>query len=289
MPDLTAIKSLQTSQIIVALGGVMSSSPPLPPHVQRACSFLLGRQLLRPTGIRGLCAAVFGEEEVSEIEAPLEKLEHVSKVLSTIPQSIAPQVSRFFPGLVLFHLWQDFFTATTLQLLDILSDTENKAPSTHQRAAAFSLSRMLTHDYEHRSTVAGILLPLLHNPLLLDAPEIEEGVTTKADTAKKSLTPSSSISTLQLLLVNTDPSPNLVSALFTPIAPSLYTLYSYLESNKTSDPAVKEIVKGLLETWARVAASEEVVEGCWSIIDGKGGYWTADIAGELRRTDRYAG
>jgi hypothetical protein len=85
---------LQPSQIIVALGGVMSSSPPLPPHVQKACSFLLGRQLLRPAGVQGVCAAVFGEEEISEVDVSLEKLEHVSNVLSTIPQSMAPQVSH---------------------------------------------------------------------------------------------------------------------------------------------------------------------------------------------------
>lgn len=73
----------------------MSASPPLPSHVQKSCSFLLGRQLIRPAGVQGLCAAIFGEEEVSEGEVSLEKLEHVSKVLNTIPPSMTVQVSPF--------------------------------------------------------------------------------------------------------------------------------------------------------------------------------------------------
>lgn len=166
----------------------------------------------------------------------------------------------------------------------MLSVADGGSSPIHRQAAAFSLSRMLTSGYEHHNIVSSILLPLLHDSILLETPEIENA---PPDKAKKSLTPSTSIYTLQNLILNTDPSPNLVSALFTPIATSLYTLHAYLESSKTSDPAFREVVKGLLETWARVVVTQEVVEVCWLIIDGEGGYWKADIAGELRRTNRY--
>jgi hypothetical protein len=84
---------MPSSQAILALGGVISSSPLLPPHVKKSCSFLLGRQLTRPTGVYGLCAAIFGEQETSEDEVSLEKLQHISNVLTTIPQSMQVHVS----------------------------------------------------------------------------------------------------------------------------------------------------------------------------------------------------
>ena len=53
---------------------------------------LLGKQIVRPDGVNGLYAAVFGEEEVTGDEAPLEKLEHISRVLTTVPPGTHPQV-----------------------------------------------------------------------------------------------------------------------------------------------------------------------------------------------------
>ena len=47
---------------------------------------------MRPDGVRGLCAAVFREDEISEDKAPLEKLEHVARVLSAVPVSVKPEV-----------------------------------------------------------------------------------------------------------------------------------------------------------------------------------------------------
>ena len=84
---------MPSSQAILALGGVIANSPPLPPHVKKSCSFLLGRQMIRPTGVYGLCAAIFGEQETSEDEVSLEKLQHIFNVLSTIPQSMQAHVS----------------------------------------------------------------------------------------------------------------------------------------------------------------------------------------------------
>ena len=66
----------------------------MPSYVHKTCSFLLGRQLLRPGGIRGLCAALFGEGvEVLESDVSLDKLEHFATVVQTIPSSVQPQVS----------------------------------------------------------------------------------------------------------------------------------------------------------------------------------------------------
>jgi hypothetical protein len=53
---------------------------------------LLGKQIVRPDGVNGLYAAVFGKEEMTGDDAPLEKLEHISRVLTTVPPGTHPQV-----------------------------------------------------------------------------------------------------------------------------------------------------------------------------------------------------
>jgi len=45
---------------------------------------------MRPDGVRGLFAAVFGENELEE--APLEKLLHVAQILGAVPSVVAAEV-----------------------------------------------------------------------------------------------------------------------------------------------------------------------------------------------------
>lgn len=53
---------------------------------------------MRPDGVRGLLAAVFGEGESEQ--APLEKLLHVSLVLSAVPSTVSPEVCvTLVPGI----------------------------------------------------------------------------------------------------------------------------------------------------------------------------------------------
>ena len=82
--------SLPPSQTIASLGAIMSSSPPPPQHVHKSCASLLSRQLIRPNGVRGLFAAVFGENESED--APLEKLLHVAQVLGAVPSVFTAEV-----------------------------------------------------------------------------------------------------------------------------------------------------------------------------------------------------
>ena len=96
---------------------------------------------------------------------------------------------------------------------------------------------------------------------------------------------SASLRTVQVLLTNTDPSPNFISTLFTPIVPSLYALHSHLEGAKTSDPILRESLKGFLETWARLVGSREVIDILWQIINGDGGTWRINVAGEITRIE----
>lgn len=60
--------------------------------MHKTCTSLLSRQLLRPEGVRGLCIAVFGQDHESVENASFEKLDHVSRVLSSVPAGMEPEV-----------------------------------------------------------------------------------------------------------------------------------------------------------------------------------------------------
>jgi hypothetical protein len=162
----------------------------------------------------------------------------------------------------------------------MLSD-EGDTPPAHRRAAAFSISKMLfpegTKSY---ATVSRIVLPTLHYPFL-------EVVTLEPSTAPSPsilvLTPRQAVQTLQTLLTNTDPSPDLISSLLTPVLPGLYSLLWAMDSVKTSDPTLKTILRGFLRTWGRLVDSAEGFASLWLIISGEGGDWRVDISGEIER------
>lgn len=52
----------------------------------------MSKQLLRPEGVKGLCAAVFGDSEDAD-DIQLDKLQHISRVLITVPAGMKPKVS----------------------------------------------------------------------------------------------------------------------------------------------------------------------------------------------------
>ncbi|KAF9649373.1 hypothetical protein BDM02DRAFT_1873427 [Thelephora ganbajun] len=267
-PLTMRLLSLPPSQIILSLGSIITIRPPLPSYVHKTCSFLLGRQLVRPGGIRGLCAAIFGEGiETSESGVSLDKLEHFAKAVQTVPPSVPSQ---------------EFFRKVTPQLLALLADRSDAPHPTYRRAAAFSISRLLAEGYKNREESLSILLPRVHRPFLQAAELLpREGIA-----EAEQFTTTGCISTLQTILINTDPSPALLSTIFTPITAALYAVLGCLDSKQTADPALKETVKGLLGTWSRIVSAREVEEVCWGIIEGGGGYWKIDITGDIVQTAR---
>lgn len=87
------VNSLLVPEAFSALGLILQDEK-LPAYAKKACAYLMSRQLLRKEGVRGLYVAVFGEEEVSGDEAPLEKLERVAELLTTPPHGINPKVRQ---------------------------------------------------------------------------------------------------------------------------------------------------------------------------------------------------
>ncbi|KAI9509135.1 hypothetical protein F5148DRAFT_1348955 [Russula earlei] len=253
---------LPPSQNIASLGAIMSLSPPPPQHVHKSCASLLSRQLMRPDGVRGLFEAVFGDG-VSE-EAPLEKLLHVAQVLGAVPSAVTAE---------------EYFRFVVPRLTDILSPRA-KPPPAFIRAASFTLSRMITAEdtSRHHALVSNILLSLLHGAILLSSPASVSVM------IPATLTPVEAVKIIQAFLTNTDPAPSLLSTVLSPIATSLYVLLGALARVKATDPALRESVRGLLLTWGRVVPVDEAVAILWTCIDGQGGDWTVDIAGNEQDT-----
>jgi hypothetical protein len=142
---------------------------------------------------------------------------------------------------------------------------------------------MITADGNARyhSLVSSILLSSLHDPILVITPDLSTSQETKT------LTPVEAIQVIQVFLTNTDPSPNLVSTTLSPIVTSLYALLGTLAHVKTADPTLRELVRGLLIAWGRVVPTDEAVAILWACVEGQGGEWTIDIAGGVRRVERY--
>ncbi|KAI0368111.1 hypothetical protein BV20DRAFT_1045207 [Pilatotrama ljubarskyi] len=249
------LSRLPASHVISAAGIALSSPPSSLPYVRRTCTFILSRQLLRPEGIRGLCESVFGEEDASGEDVALDKLEHVSRLLNAVPAGMKAE---------------EYLGAIVPRMLVLLSLDKRALPPAHRRSIAFSLSRMLTNEEntQIKQSAMKIVLSMLHDPILHGTGDIS---------------PTAALNTLQVLLTNTDPSPHLISALLTPIAPSLYSLHACLEQSKASDPILRETITGFLSTWGRLVGSEEVTATLWRIINGEGSDWRVDIAGEISR------
>ena len=137
---------------------------------------------------------------------------------------------------------------------------------------------MLSSDdtYPHAALASSILLPMLHRPLLENT----------SDDAPAEATPSCALDRLVALVSNTDPSPELMTMLLSPVASALYSLKYHLDRTKTSDPTLKESVGGLLSTWGRIVSAEQGIDTFWRIVDGEGGHWEADLEGNIKRVEK---
>ncbi|PCH41522.1 hypothetical protein WOLCODRAFT_163168 [Wolfiporia cocos MD-104 SS10] len=274
--------SLPASQTIAAFGGVLADSALPLPYVRKSCGFLLSRQLLRPEGVRGLLAAMFGEEDMSGDDAPLEKLEHIGRLLNTVPASMKAK---------------DYYGVIVPRLVALLSVNPANIPPAHRRAVSFALSRLLASDRGSNvhDVVSSILLPIIHRPFLQLTspppgadPEPTPAPAQPVPAAAQDMSPSAALAVLQTLLTNADPSPTFVTNLLTPIVPPLFAILEHLETSKTSDPALKESVRGFLATWGRLVSASDGVDTLWRVVQAEGGDWKSDIAGDLARVEAAA-
>lgn len=248
-------------------------------YARKACSFLLSRQLLRRYGLRGTLEALFGDIDELGDQAPLERFEQVSQLLNAIPVGMTPVVRcSVFLCTLCSPQPQDYYQNVIPQMIEILSAKE--IPPVQLRAIAFAISHMLSAEQHalHHALLARMILPIFHQPFLLN-------VSTPTDSQDTIQKPTSALAMLKVVMTNTDPSPALISTLLTPIVPALFLIYSQLEGMKLADPAIKASVHGLLGTWGRVIGPQEGIAALWLLVEGEGGEWSVDVAGEINLID----
>ncbi|KAH0840124.1 hypothetical protein J3R83DRAFT_1101 [Lanmaoa asiatica] len=261
---LRLLEFLPLPQIMTDLGAVLSSTPPPPAHVRRLCSSLLTKSLLRPGGIRALFTAVFGEQEGSD-DPQLEKYERTAGILMAVPVGLKPE---------------EYFEIIIPRLMELLS---YNIPATYRRAASFSVSRMLDSDFLHRQLVSFLVSPIIHHPIIHGSNvDPSQGNQEGSLSAATPPTPSTALSILAILLLNTDPSPVFITHVLSPVVPALYALIFHLDTIKASDPVLKESVKGLLATWGRVVEMQDGVNTLWSVIRSERIHWEVDVSGNIR-------
>jgi hypothetical protein len=127
-----------------------------------------------------------------------------------------------------------------------------------------------------KSITLKIISPMIHGRFFCES-RPSSGPSSLSDT----------ITTLTTLFTSTDPSPFLAQVIIEPIIVPLYNLSAHLDAQRISDPTLKESVRGLIRTWARLVGREEVVQGLWLVIQGTGGWgvggdakWCWDVGEE---------
>ena len=187
-------------------------------------------------------------------------------------------------------LSQEYYKAIIPRIIAILRPGNALSRGIHVRAAAYSLSCMLSggSQFRYQELAAGIALPLLQATFLDLQIQIQiQPSSDKASTTENAaLLPEDSLAALIKILTNTDPSPNLISMLLSPILPALYSLAACMSSKKTKDPALQESIDGIISTWGRIVDAAEGIQVVWRVVGGEGGDWEVDVAGQIKRSER---
>lgn len=176
---------------------------------------------------------------VEESSDDLAKLQHVTKVLANVPSGMSPEA---------------YFSTIIPRIMGILCDPQTKAA--YRRAMGFALSRMISQPLPRRQ-----ILSQLHDPFVKCT-----GIDART-----------ALSALTTLVMNADPSPSLLSILLSPVVPYLYSLLFHLDTVKTADPTIRESVRGLLATWARVVTVSEGTSCLWGIVNDPKPGWQIDL------------
>jgi hypothetical protein len=65
--------------------------------------------------------------------------------------------------------------------------------------------------------------------------------------------------------------------------PALYSLFHHMEKVKTSNPSLRESLRGLLVTWGKIVGQPEGIDIIWHIIVSSEGGWQVDLEGHIRK------
>src|SRR5688572_160781 len=130
----------------------------------------------------------------------------------------------------------------------IIRFLSEKARPTHRRAAAFTLCRAIVpiRTSPLQKIASEVVLNQFHLALQVSYGEDEELISLGDKFQARSI-----IDSLASLVANSEPLPELISRLLSPVIQDLYMLSFDINQVKTVDPQLKDIVHGLLLSWGK--------------------------------------
>jgi hypothetical protein len=134
--------------------------------------------------------------------------------------------------------------------------------------------------FPHHELTSGIILSYIHRPFHEVIEDIADATSSHSPSQP---TPTSALWTLITLVSNTDPSPLLITALLSPITPVLYSLFHHMEKVKSSNPDLRESLRGLLITLGKIVGQPEGLDILWHIIESNEGGWHVDLEGHIHK------
>lgn len=153
----------------------------------------------------------------------------------------------------------------------LVNELHSAATRSSRRAAAATLSGLLTSS----KTATTIIREQLLFPFLAEHGSVND------------LPLEIVLQALINLLLNSEPTPSVVTELLLPSFPSLYAILDTMERVKTANPIIKGSLSGILTTCGRLASSQEFVEVLWNVIQNKGGSWKIEQGGRIQREPEY--
>jgi len=272
--SIVAARTKPASRVEVLDGnGGSTASPQWPDYVKRTAHVLMGKQLIRTGGVKGLMANVFGATMGKNDVIDGFKIDHIAKVLARLPVGTPPEL---------------YYESIANQLCLIIHPPPKVAafPDQYIHSACHVVCYLLV---ENQDEFAPHLLPRLQRPFLpLVPPEVAIDPSLDNVQLSSSEDIADALSLLLPLLTHAPPSIALLKMLVTPILSQLLALSSALSRDPTADSLTKTDIEGVLRSWGRLVDEDEGVRRLvaastsgrgWSnrTADGRETYWRKSL------------
>ncbi len=277
--------------------GVSQSDPGWPSYVGQTAQVLMGKQLVRQGGVKGLMANVFGasmgKNEGTSVEFTPDELRHelryfyctvidtfkvdrIAQVLARVPVGMPSEVRTLVSSMTQtctdsLYFRQTYYESLASQLNLIIRPPPKTAayPDQYIHGACYVVYHLLVNSERQ---FAPHVVPRLHKPFLPVIPvavmDDMEGQTIQLSASEDV---EGALGLLLPLLTHAPPSVALLRMLVLPILTQLIALASAMSKDSTSDALTKGELEGVLRAWARLTDEDEAGLGLVSAVtSGRG-------------------
>jgi hypothetical protein len=213
-----------------------------------------------------------------------QRLEHVAKVLSRIPQNVP--LDAYLPALL----------SSLFDLITPAESDDNSAPRTYVHAASYTAQKLWS---QYPRVVRPSLERRLHE---LWRPDISTQVREEAERGNDTILIEASdvtrnLRTLYNLSIYAPPTPQWSNFLIRPILTPLFALYTACNNERVpagsaapdiieskdrevAPSALEKVVLSLITTWVRVVDKDDAVRGLWAIVQSEGEWFATPAAND---------